>query len=166
MTSSSRRGPTTRVVRALSTLSRLSALVLLMAATACAANPHDASQQPLVTIRPATAALPVTIEWQPAGAQLVRVYRGSTAADGYGDNLMWSIAASTKNSIASSAPYGVTPSGATIDVAAKPLVTGETYTAQVTRSDPKGSGDGFTNTSNRYVGTATFTAAQGSASAP
>jgi hypothetical protein len=36
-------------------------------------------------------------------------------------------------------------------------VPGEVYPAQVTRQDPKGSGDGFTNTRNRYVGTVTFT---------
>jgi hypothetical protein len=57
----------------------------------------------------------------------------------------------------SGVPYGVSPAGGTTDFAARPLVAGETYTAQVTRQDPKGSGDGFTNTANRYVGTATFT---------
>ena len=46
------------------------------------------------------------------------------------------------------------------------LVGGQVYTAQVTRLDPKGTGDGFTNTGNRYVGTATFTAPSTSAANP
>lgn len=141
----------------LSSARALCALPALLVTLACDSNPFDAAQQPSVKVTAASASA-VVIQWQPAGAQLVRVYRGSTAGDGYGENLMWSIAASSKNGIASSVQYGALPSGATTDVAAKPLVAGETYTAQVTRSDPKGSGDGFTNTSNRYVGTATFTA--------
>lgn len=131
--------------------------VLVVLGAACDVNPYDPAQQPRVTVTQVAPGPAVTIEWQPAGAQLVRVYRGSAAGDGYGDSLVWSIAAVTKNSLPSRVTYGATPTGGTADVAAKPLVAGETYTAQVTRHDPKGSGDGFTNTANRYVGTATFT---------
>jgi len=131
--------------------------LLLLLAAACDTNPFDAAQQPRVTIAPGPGASP-GIAWEPSGAQLVRVYRGAVAGDGYGDDLMWSVAAATRNGITSPVQYGVVPSGGVTDVAPKLLVAGETYTAQVTRLDPKGSGDGFTNTGNRYVGSATFTA--------
>jgi hypothetical protein len=126
-------------------------------ATACDSNPYDPAQVPRVTITRLDGSGTIGIEWQPAGAQLVRVYRGSAAGDGYTDQLMWSVAATSQNSLRSGIAYGVSPTGGTTDVSAKSLVPGEVYTAQVTRQDPKGSGDGFTNTKNRYVGTATFT---------
>jgi hypothetical protein len=133
------------------------AAVLAMFAAACDRNPYDPAQQPRVTVAPVDGGATIAIEWQPDGAQLVRVYRGTVAGDGYTDQLMWSLAATSRNSLASGVRYGAVPGGSTTDVAAKPLATGEVYTVQVTRQDPKGSGDGFTNTSNRYVGTATFT---------
>lgn len=124
----------------------------------CRINPFDSAQVPAVTVTLQSGAAPV-ISWTPAGAQLVRVYRGATAGDGYTTALVWSIAATAKNSLASGVTYGTaSPPGGTIDVPSQPLVAGETYTVQVTRQDPKGSGDGFTNTRNRYVGTKTFTA--------
>jgi len=133
-------------------------LALATAATACDVNPYDASQRPTVAVTPINTSPFVVISWQPSGAQLVRVYRGSVAGDGYGESLMWSIAANGDNSLVSGVPYGDgSPSGGSTDVPAKPLVHGERYTVEVTRRDPKGSGGGFTNTGNRYVGTATFT---------
>lgn len=124
----------------------------------CDSNPYDPTQVPrVVATTGGTAA--VVVSWQPAGAQLVRVYRGATAGDGYTPALVWSVAATTRNSLTSPLSYGATaPAGGSTDVASRPLVPGEVYTVQVTRQDPRGTGDGFTNTSNRYVGTATFTA--------
>lgn len=123
-----------------------------MAVAACSVNSRDESQVPQVsvTVNPAG----VRIMWQPEGAQLVRVYLGTRAGDGYGDSLMWSVGANSRNSLRSGLVYGETPAGGTTDVPAKRLVPSTTYTIEVTRADPKGSGDGFTNTSNRYVGTA------------
>jgi hypothetical protein len=132
------------------------ALVAVLFA-ACDTNPFDPSQQPRVTVVQDSGGSAVTIHWERDGAQLVRVYRGSTAGDGYGDDLMWSIAAETVNGLSSGVTYGSSPTASTTDFAAKPLLPGETYTAEVTRRDPRGSGEGFTNTRNRYVGTATFT---------
>lgn len=133
-------------------------LSLLTLTTACDANPYDASQRPTVSVTSTPDAPFVRIVWQPDGAQLVRVYRGSVAGDGYGESLMWSIAASTGNSLSSGVAYGdPSPRGGSTDVPARALLAGERYTVEVTRRDPKGSGDGFTNTNNRYVGTATFT---------
>ena len=131
--------------------------MLTMMLTGCDRNPYDESQRPVVNV--STAQSSVVINWQPEGAQLVRVYRGAVAGDGYTAELVWSIAATSKNSLRSGVSYGVTsPTGGNIDFAAKPLIAGQQYTVQVTRADPKGSGDGFTNTSNRYVGTSTFVA--------
>lgn len=127
-----------------------------LALAACDVNPYDATQQPRVSV---AAGAPVVISWQPEGAQLVRVYRGSTAGDGYTSALVWSIAATSSNSLRSGVVYGASaPTGGTIDVAPVALVPGAVYTVQITRRDVKASGDGFTNTANRYVGTATFAA--------
>lgn len=126
--------------------------------SACDSNPYDPSQKPVVAVTAIGASSQLQITWQPAGAQLVRVYRGAVAGDGYGANLMWSIAATGNNTLASGVSYGeATPAGGSTDFPARPLIAGERYTAEVTRRDPKGKGDGFTNTSNRYVGTVTFT---------
>ncbi len=136
----------------------LGLLALVFVSAACDRNPYDASQRPTVAVRSISTSPFVVITWQPAGAQLVRVYRGLVAGDGYGESLTWSVAADAGNSLVSGLSYGdASPSGGYTDIAAKPLVPGERYTVEVTRRDPKGSGDGFTNTSNRYVGTATFT---------
>ena len=138
---------------------RILACSALLLFAACDSNPYDATQRPRVSV--VTAAVPV-ISWTPQGAQLVRVYRGVVAGDGYGASLWWSIAATSKNSLQSGIAYGATsPAGGTTDVAAKALVPGEQFTVEVTRADPKGKGDGFTGTSNRYVGTVTFTALSG-----
>ncbi len=140
-----------RVVRLLSFL-----LGLSVAASGCDRNPFDESQRPRVTVtRSGSVAV---FSWQPTGAQLVRVYRGATAGDGYGDRLVWSVGATSKNSIASGVTYGVVPVGGANDVAPQALLAGDTYTVEVTRADPKGKGEGFTGNSNRYVGTATFVA--------
>jgi len=145
-------------------LSRRGVPWLLIAAAACDINPYDPAQRPRVTVTQVAGGSPV-IGWEPAGAQLVRVYRGPVAGDGYGDRLVWSIAANARNGLVSGVAYGAAPSGGTTDVEARPLVAGEIYTAQVTRHDPKASGDGFTNTANRYVGTATFTVTTAGSSA-
>ena len=135
---------------------RSAALTLVVLAAACDSNPYDDSQRPRVSV---VAAPTPAISWQPDGAQLVRVYRGTVAGDGYGPDLWWSIAATSRNSLVSGVTYGsASPAGGTVEVAAKPLVPGQSYTVEVTRADPKGKGEGFTNTSNRYVGTATFVA--------
>ena len=132
--------------------------------SACDVNPYDVSQERRVTVTPAVGASRVVISWQPDGAQLVRVYAGTAAGDGYSTALVWSIAASGTNALVSGVDYGATaPAGGRTDVPAKALQPGLSYTVQVTRADPKGAGDGFMYTSNRYVGTKTFTAAGASA---
>lgn len=136
------------------------ALALIAATTlvSCDVNPFDQSQVPVV-VATTVGATPLVISWQPVGAQLVRVYRGATAGDGYTPSLVWSVVATARNTLTSPLPYGTPqPAGGSTDLAARLLVPGEVYTVQVTRQDPRGTGDGFLNTANRYVGTATFTA--------
>ncbi len=121
----------------------------------CDVNPYDASQRPVVTVTIGGAEAPVRVGWQPEGAQFVRVYAGN------GDTgaLVWSVAATGANTLVSGLAYGdAAPAGGFTDVPAQSLTAAATYTVEVVRRDPKGSGDGFTNTSNRYVGTARFTA--------
>lgn len=133
------------------------ALAVLLA---CDGNPYDKTQIPLITLTPVVAAPLITIAWQPAGAQQVRVYKG-TVANGQSDLLMWSITGTGKNSLVSGIEYGTTnPPGGGVDAAAKPLVAGQPYTVQVSRVDPKG-GDsgGLTSAGARYQNTQTFTLA-------
>lgn len=132
----------------------LSALLLAaLLGAGCDANPFDAAQVPKVTVQAGT---PPAFAWTPAGAQIVRVYRGTQAGDGYTAALVWEVsAASGGNTLTSPVRYGEAPAGAQATTAA-PLVAGQAYTVWVFRADPKGSGDGFTNTRNTYTGTATF----------
>lgn len=132
--------------------------MLAVGLVACDANPFDPAQQPAVSVT--MSGHTVVVAWAPAGARLVRLYQGERASEGYGPDLVWSIASTDGgNTIASPVTVGETPPGATVDVPlARPLVPGLFYRVEVTRRDPRGRGDGFFNTSNRYVGTATFTA--------
>ena len=127
---------------------------------ACDSNPYDRTQIPTISIVPVIAAPLVVISWTPAGAQQVRVYKG-TIANGQSDLLVWSITGSGVNSLVSGIEYGTTnPPGGAVDVAAKPLVAGQPYTVQVSRVDPKGgSSGGLTAAGARYQNTQTFTIA-------
>jgi hypothetical protein len=136
-------------------LRRAGALACVFTVVSCDVNPYDASQRPAVTVTVGGAEAPVRIGWQPAGAQVVRVYTGTEDTGA----LVWSVSATGANTLVSGLAYGeASPAGGATDVPAQPLTAGATYTVEVIRRDPKGSGDGFTNTSNRYVGTARFTA--------
>jgi hypothetical protein len=127
---------------------------------ACDSNPYDAAQVPKITIVPVIALPLVRISWEPAGAQQVRVYKG-TQANGAADLVVWSITGSGQNSLVSGIEYGSTvfPGGA-VDVAAKPLTAGQPYTVQVSRVDPKGGqSGGLTSAGARYQNSQTFTLA-------
>ena len=122
----------------------------------CDANPFDEAEVPVVTVQ---AGAPPSFTWAPDGAQLLRVYRGDRAGDGYGPDLVWSVAAADgRNGLRGPVAYGVEPPGADTDWPPRALGEGQTYTVEVRRFDAAGSGDGFTNTRNDYVGTATFVA--------
>jgi hypothetical protein len=127
---------------------------------ACDSNPFDASQVPQIRITPVVAAPLVTIAWTPAGAQQVKVYKG-TVANGQSDLIVWSVTGSGQNSLVSGIEYGTTnPTGGAVDVPAKALIAGQPYTVQVSRVDPKGgSSGGLTSAGARYQNTQTFTIA-------
>jgi hypothetical protein len=140
-----------RAVRAAGALSL--SLVL-----ACDSNPFDASQVPAITITPLVALPIVQFSWTPQGAQLIRVYKGAFAGDGYGPDLVWSMSSTGPNTLSSPIEYGTTSApGAMLDIPAIALVPGQPYTVQIIRRDPKSNGsDGFTNNGNRYVATQSF----------
>lgn len=137
---------------------RLALLPVVLVGTlgACDQNPFDARQVPTVTV--STAAAPV-ISWTPAGARYVRVYEGAFTQDGLAP-IAWDVigAADARNALQGPLTYGVVPPTGRENVPARALVPGRLYTVEVFRDDPEGSGEGFSNTRNRYAGTATFTA--------
>ncbi|HYW51471.1 MAG TPA: hypothetical protein VE861_12745, partial [Gemmatimonadaceae bacterium] len=131
------------------------ASVLLLAG--CASDDFDKSQVPKITVTPVVAIPLVVISWEPAGAQEVRVYKG-VVADGNTDNLVWAVSATGINTLVSGIEYGTDPPrGGTTALFAKALTPGLPYTVQVSRRDPKASGNGPTSTRNRYSNVQTFT---------
>ena len=119
----------------------------------------DKSQVPRITLTPVVAAPLVVIRWEPAGAQQIQVYRG-TVADGSAVNLVWSISATSTNSLVSGVEYATNPPpGGITDLQAKPLERGQPYTVQVSRVDPKGGGANISGGRYRYTSTQTFTIA-------
>lgn len=134
-------------------ISGLLAAALLL--YACTGSPYGSGQKPIVNV---IKGYVPEINWQPAGAHLVRVYEGQEheIVTGYGPDLMWSVAAKTPNGIQSSVTYGVTPPNATLDSPLRPLVRGQYYTVIVTRIDTTATGDGFLNTGNIFEGKYTF----------
>ena len=108
---------------------RLATALLALAASAtlaaCDTHPYDAAERP--TVRVTVDAGGPVVAWTPPGAMLVRVYAGATAGDGYGPALVWSVASTDgANGIAGPVAYGTLPAGGTVDVAARPLVAGQT----------------------------------------
>ena len=97
------------------------------------------------------------ITWTPPDAYELNVYAGEENGNGFG--VLWParMSGGFENSLQSPVTYGVPPQGSEVRPA-DPLEPGQTYTVSIFRKDPRGSGDGFTNTRHRYVGTLTFVA--------
>ncbi|WP_412070161.1 hypothetical protein [Rubrivirga sp. IMCC43871] len=134
---------------------RLSLLALLLALAACDVNPFDESQQPTVRVD-VTGEAPV-FSWLPAGAQSLRVYEGANTGDAGSDVMVWGVSAvDGANGLRGPVTYSVVPSGGELYIPARPLVAGQPYTVVVRRDDPRGTGDGFTNTRNEYADAETF----------
>lgn len=130
-----------------------------VALAACTGDDFDATQVPQITITPVVAAPLVTIRWTPANAQQILVYKG-TVADGNSTNVVWSIAASSVNSLTSPIEYGTNPPpGGTTVVAAKRLESGQPYTVLIGRVDPADASGGVLGNRFRYTATQTFTLA-------
>jgi hypothetical protein len=139
--------------RTLLTLTLIAWLALI--SSGCAGwHLYDNSQVPVVTV--GTGLQPV-ISWTPAEAYILQVYAGTE--DGNGIGVLWTASGGGgyENNLISPITYGVAPEG--VDLApAPPLEEDKSYTITVTRKDPKGEGDGFSNTRHRYVGKITFVA--------
>ncbi len=125
---------------------------------ACDSHPYDASQIPVITITPLVALPIVSFAWTPAGAQQVRVYKG-TVADNQADLVVWSVTGTSVNTLVSPIEYGsATPTGGAADTPAKPLILGQPYTVVVSRVDPKDASKiGITTAAPRYQQSQTFT---------
>lgn len=128
-------------------------------------NPFDENQMPVVTVGPGVRPL---IAWTPEAAYEIRVYAGDQDGDRSDVIENQGVVApawyakgpgSYENTLHSPVTYGVPPAGSEV-AAAPPLTAGAIYTATVLRKDEWGSGEGFTNTRHRYVGTLTFVAGE------
>jgi hypothetical protein len=138
---------------------RLASIGMLMAAglllAACAGlHLYDKSQEPVITVG---SGLRPVITWTPAEAYELNVYEGSEDGNGFG--VTWTVrgGGDFANNLRSPVTYGVPPPGSEMREA-PPLEPGKTYTVSIYRKDPKGGGDGFTETGHRYVSTKTFVA--------
>ena len=132
-------------------------VIALAALSACVGDSFDASQVPRITVSPVVAAPIVVISWEPAGAQLLQVYKG-TVADGTAANLVWSIGGTSTNALVSGVEYGRNPpAGGMTLLAAEPLIAGQPYTVQVSRVDPNDASGSVSGTRYRYASTLTFT---------
>ncbi|MGB3543936.1 hypothetical protein [Rubrivirga sp.] len=136
-------------------MTRLACLSLLFL-VGCDVNPFDESQQPSVRVQ---AGSPPVFSWVPQGARSVQVFRGANVTDALEGAQVWAVVATDgENGIQSPVTYGVIPEGGENNVSARALEAGQPYTVYVRRDDPRGTGDGFTNTNNEYSDAATFIA--------
>ena len=132
-------------------------LTVLLLPISCSVNPFDQNQVPIIGIQQEGELM---INWTPGGARDVRVLKGRVDPKDPkqtrppSQNVMWSIGMQ-EQPVRSPVTYGKKQEG-TWASEAQPLVSGETYTVYVLRDDPKGSGDGFTNTRNVYEAVAVF----------
>ena len=114
---------------------------------------YDPKEQPVVKV---SSGLRPEISWDPPDGWRIEVYKGQFDGDGF--NVLWSCSANRyANEMNSPVMYGEPPEEG-YGKPAPPLEPGEIYTIVVDRHDDKGSGDGFTNTRKRYMGTITFIA--------
>jgi len=127
-------------------------MLLVLLLSACQLNPYDEAQKPNIQIGDG---LTPSINWQPQGAHVVRVYQaGNTRSEG----LMWLISAKQDNAIQAPITYGLLPPQAQSSRPAYPLQAGEKYTIIVQRKDAKAKDNPLDNTLNTYETRQTFKA--------
>lgn len=134
------------------------AIALFLAVTRlhCSVNPFDESQVPIIEVFSEDSSM--RIAWTPNNAYRIRIYEGSyDGTDGY-SGVVWSATFDEyANGIRS--PYEIGMSQDGVEVTGDGVFTsGQMYTITVRRKDPKGSGDGFTNTNNNYIASQPFVA--------
>lgn len=134
--------------------------VLLLVASSCSINPYDSAQEPRIAVD--TTGDQLMISWEPASAWHVRLLEGSIDPKDPKHSrppmagLMWGLSEGTKQSVRSPVRYGEMQEGTIAHGRGLPLERGKTYTVYVLRHDPKGTGDGFTNTRNTYEAVVEF----------
>ncbi len=134
----------------------LSALLIAgaLALGSCSINPFDDQQVPVIEVRKGSAG-EMIIAWTPQGAWHVRVLEGEVDPKDPvntrppSKDVIWGIGEGER-SVRSPVTVGVEQTGTETTGEPKELVAGTTYSVYVLRHDPKGSGDGFTNTHNTY----------------
>jgi hypothetical protein len=131
-------------------------LVLGIVVALVSCSRFDPRQVPVVAVGKG---LRPEISWTPSPAYTLSVYEGDRDGDGFGVIWYATGAGGYENLLHSPVTYGVPPPNSEV-AAGPPLQSGKTYTVSITRKDEKGSGDGFTNTRQRYIGTHTFVAAE------
>lgn len=138
------------------TITPRSAAIIALAAGTLAGCGHlyDRAEEPVVVV--GRGVRPV-ISWTPPDAWELNLYRGSEDGDSFGSIWNAKMGGGYENTLPSPVTFGVPPEGSEV-AGAPPLEPGQTYTVVVHRSDPRGTGDGFTRTGHRYIGMATFVA--------
>lgn len=134
---------------------KISVLLLTLCLLAsCSINPYDKAQEPRITAA-WTDDGRLEISWKPQNAWHVRVLEGEVDPKDPKHSrppmlgLMWGL---SERDVPVTSPviYGESQPGTNIHGRSEPLDRSKTYTVYVVRRDPKGSGDGFTNTHNMY----------------
>lgn len=137
------------------TRSILTILLIAFSLSIVSCHRYDPKEQPVVKV---SSGLRPEISWDPPNAWRIQVYEGQFDGDGF--KVLWSCSANRyANEMNSPVVYGEPPEDG-YGEPAPPLEAGEIYTIIVDRHDDKGSGDGFTNTRKRYMGTITFVATE------
>lgn len=115
---------------------------IMVMQTGCSIHRFDQSEVPVVSV---SKGQNPTISWTPPNAYQIGIYEGDKAGNGsIGE--VWNKGRHTGYNNKLNSPIKVN----TI------LKLGKTYTIYVQRKDSKGTGDGFSNTHKRYIGTKTF----------
>jgi len=117
-------------------------MIIVVMGTGCGVHRFDQSEVPVVSVSKGQNPI---VSWTPPDAYQIGLYEGNKAGDGSMGEI-WNIGRNTGYSNKLKSPMRVDTT----------LEMGKTYTVYVQRKDTKGSGDGFTNTRKRYVGTKTF----------
>lgn len=125
-----------------------------LALVSCSINPFNEGEVPVIDVRKGNSG-EMVISWKPQGAWHVRVLEGEVDPKDPvntrppSKNVIWGIG-EAERPVRSPVTVGVEQTGTETTGEPKELVAGRTYSVYVLRHDPKGSGDGFTNTRNTY----------------
>ena len=110
--------------------------------TGCGIHRFDHSKVPIISV---SKGQNPTISWTPPNAYQIGIDEGDQVGNGSIGEI-WNKGRRTGYSNKLNSPIKVEVT----------LTLGKTYSIYVQRKDPKGTGNGFSNTHKRYIGTKTF----------